>query len=96
MRLTCTSSSCSPWGPSASVTVQRSSFEALLSKQKVTYQGRRCCKVPAPYSEPANVAIVVLGAERKASEGEAPPEWVNAWCGAPSPILGSAGRSLAF
>lgn len=92
MRFTCTSSACSPRGPSASVTVQSSSFEALQSKQKVSHIRNRgaisSLGGPAPYapvrrSEPANVAIAVLGAERNASEGEASqdihgflPSWV--------------------
>lgn len=103
MRFTCTSSACSPWGPSASVTVQRSSFEALQSKQGVTgirdTGAVRPLGGPAPRgctpgSDPANVTIVVLGAEREASEGEAPQSgrrhgMLPSHPGVPVPLPGS-------
>lgn len=54
MRFTGTSSAGSPWGPSASTTVHRSSFEALWGEWPV--MGRRILGcAPPPTSEPASL-----------------------------------------
>lgn len=69
MRFTGTSSACSPRGPSASVTVHRSSFGALRGESR-RFPGGPAPGPRAPPSKPASPAISRRGAGR-ASLGEA-------------------------